>query len=145
MQKPFSEKLVGAKAFVYFLRDYWDGGGSDVAMWWQSRDGKCCHFCATTGETDRSDAKHEIRSNGEIGGADFEKLLDKLIKHGALEMRDDQDTFVFSNSRDVIAVRSADGVENCWGLKTGATHKDPRHLKIFLAIVEAAPSYWPLK
>jgi hypothetical protein len=59
-----------------------------------------------------------------------------------LELRDEPDAFVFSNSTDLVAVKDAEARTNSWRIKTGATHRDPREPALFERIARAAPSYW---
>lgn len=140
-QLPFWERTFGSTAYIYFLRDYWDGGGSDVLVWLARPDGGASHLCAITGETDDPTVEHDVLLDSPIEPNEFDTVLTELSDAGVFEGKVNPDAFAFSNSHDEVRIKSFDGRQCSWRLKSGASD-DLRHSRTLEILAAHAPWYW---
>jgi len=109
----------GAAAYLRFLRVYADGEAADTVTWWRNDDGRCRYDVSLAKDAKHGDVAPRVVAREAIDCMNFDRLLTSAASLGALEIADDLEAFVFSNSHDVIAIKSGTDDANIFQVRTG--------------------------
>lgn len=116
--------LLGATSYVYFQREWMDGWGYDVSMWWRSPNQAPRYFCCDTGDV-AGPTEPTVLADVEIQEKAYSRILDRARQLGALEFSDQLDRIAITHFCDAYAFKFEDGSSHRM-IVAGGIHGDKR-------------------